>query len=64
MNLEYIDIVKLSAIPIFSLILAISLRRRLFLELWSNKPKALLILMIWLGAMGLLFALIQLFRSQ
>ena len=64
MNLEYIDIAKLSAIPLLSLILAISLRKRLFLELWNNKPKALLILFIWLGAMGLLFALIELFRSQ
>jgi hypothetical protein len=63
MNLEFIDIAKLSAVPLFSLILAISLRRRLFFELWNNKPKALLILLIWLGAMGLLFALIELFRS-
>jgi hypothetical protein len=63
MNLDYINIAKLSAIGIFSLILAISMRRRLFLELWGNKPKALLISLIWLGAMGLIFALIELFTS-
>lgn len=64
MNLEFIDIAKLSAVPLLSLILAISMRRRLFMELWNNKPKALLILMIWLGTMGLLFALIELFTSR
>jgi hypothetical protein len=64
MNLEFIDIAKLSAIPLFSLILAISLRRRLFLELWNDKPKALLILLVWLGTIGLLFALVELLRSR
>ena len=63
MNFDYINIAKLSAIGIFSLILAISMRRRLFLELWDNKPKALLILLIWLGAIGLIFALIELLTS-
>jgi hypothetical protein len=63
MNLDYINIAKLSAIGIFSLILAISMRRMLFLELWDNKPKALLILLIWLGAIGLIFALIELLTS-
>jgi hypothetical protein len=64
MNLEFIDIAKISTVPLFSLILAISIRRGLFMELWNNKPKALLILLIWLGTMGLLFALIELFTSR